>query len=230
MNIIDFVNEKMSSTEERERIINRLKHIEDVIEGTTCFEDSLRPGKASSFLIYNLVEYFEKLNKKLENYLEIGVLYGGSLCALADSGFSGNAFGFDIYQGYYGDFLKDYVDGYEKNSESHMQIVKNNVKKIKDINLNLKKINSQDYKSTEEIKDFFLPKLQVLYIDGDHTYQGAISDFYLYNEFLEQGGLILMDNFEMRGVSMAVDEIKKNRSDYEEVGVWNNTTWIGIKK
>lgn len=231
MNIIDFVNKKMSSEEEKTKIIDRLKYIEDVIEGSTCFEETLRPGKASSFLIYNITEYFDLiLNKKLENYLEIGVLYGGSLCALADSGFSGNAFGMDIYEGYYGNFNNYYVDGYEKNSETHMSIVKNNVKKIKDINLVLKKINSQDNFSLKQVEELSLPQLQVLYVDGDHTYLGAISDFRLYNNFLESGGILLMDNFEMKGVRMAVEEIKKNHPDFEEVGVWNETTWIGIKK
>ena len=52
--------------------------------------------------------------------------------------------------------------------------------------------------------------------------------FHALFAFLKKEGILLVDNFEISGVREAVKEIKE--SDLvTELGMWNNTMWIGVK-
>ena len=159
-----------------------------------------------------------------EVYLEVGVLYGGSLCSLYDSGFEGTAYGLDIYEGYYGNFNnKNFSD-----SEGHKKLVSDNVEKFGGnpilIKANTQKEDFDDLIDKQNIKD-----LDVLMIDGDHSYKGAINDYYKLIKFLKIGGFVLFDNYEMKGVQKAVEEVISS-GQVKNLGVWNKTCWIGIKR
>ena len=233
MNLLDFATKKLNNKIEREEIIDKLLRISKKMKGRMCFESSLRPGQSSGFLIYCLDEYFKNNNKLFETYLEIGTLYGGSLCALYDSGFSGKSYAVDIFEGYYGDFGIHHTPhpaGYPRSSDGHMQVVKDNVSLFGHMPECILG-NTQDKKFVSEIiPKLDIPELDVLYIDGDHSYRGSISDFDAFCPYVKQDGLILLDNYEIPGVRQTSKEItEKHSSLVEEVGVWNNSTWIGRK-
>tara|TARA_S200002703_G_scaffold159910_2_gene175412 strand:- start:1138 stop:1815 length:678 start_codon:yes stop_codon:yes gene_type:complete len=224
MNLIEFVD-KLNKKQE---IIDRLVIIHNELNEGSCFSPDLRPGKATGFLIYNLYEFFNSvLNKKFETYLEVGVLYGGSLCSLYDSGFKGLAYGLDIYEGYYGNFNDKRISGIST-SEEHMKLVHNNVKKFggkpKLIKANTQKKDFDIFIEKEKLKE-----LDVLLIDGDHSFEGAISDYNKLIKFLKIDGILLFDNYEMEGVKRAVNKATST-GNIETIGVWNKTCWIGIKK
>lgn len=224
MNLIEFVNKQKNKKE----IINKLAKIHNELNEGTCFSPDLRPGKATGFLIYHINEYFNKiLNKKLQVYLEIGVLFGGSLCALYDSGFKGTAYGLDIYEGYYGNFNDKRIEEIN-NSEQHQKLVYDNVKKFGG-NPKLIKANTQnkDFESLEFLSN--LEELDVFLIDGDHSYEGAISDYRKLIKYLKKDGILLFDNYEMSGVKKAVNKVLEDNKVLE-IGVWNNTCWVGKKK
>jgi len=227
LNIIEYCDRELKSN--KDRVIKELNYIRDNMLGRPCYSPKLNTGKSSSFLIFLLKEFFDYSDKTFDSYLEIGCLYGGSLCALAHSGFDGVAYGCDIFEGYYGKFNDpDYPADSDKNSKGHMKIVDDNVKKFSElIEINLIKGDSLDenFKIDTEIKD-----LCVLYIDGLHTEKGCSSDWRLYNKFVKKGGLILVDNFEMIGVRDSINKVIKPSGLVEELGVWNNSTWIAIKK
>lgn len=234
MNILEFMNNRIENPIERQITIKKLSAISSNMLGRACFQPDLRPGQSSSFLIYHLNEYFEKSNIEFLNYLEIGSLYGGSLCALYDSGFKGQAYSVDIFSGYYGKFdgvnHTPFPSGYEKSHSGHMQIVKDNVAKYGGVPICIVG-NTQRQEFVDQIPGLGIKDLDVLYIDGDHSYKGAISDFNAFISFLKPGGTLLVDNFEMSGVKHAVKEITDNHSSIiTPLGVWNNTTWIGTKK
>lgn len=231
MNLLEYCNSKMDDKTEKENIVDRLNDINNKIVGRACWERSMVPGKATGFVIWNLKTYHEEiLNKKLENYLEIGVLWGGSLCSLYASGFSGTAYGLDIYKGYYGNSL-DPVSRKRfpgDTSNEHKKIVQENCS-IYGGSPKLVIANSQNEDFEDILEKNVQGKMNVILIDGDHSYKGAINDYRKTIQILETDGILLLDNFEMNGVAQAAKEIV-NEGLVKEIGVWNKTTWIGIKK
>lgn len=75
--------------------------------------------------------------------------------------------------------------------------------------------------------------LDVLFIDGDHSYEGVCTDFNLYARMVRPGGLIIMhdiaicDHDPTCKVNVFWDEIKENY-DYEEVIEDRKQDWGGI--
>ena len=230
-NLKDFADFLLAN--KKESIITELDFIAKEIDGYACYDPSLRPGKSSSFLIYALQDYFNSQNKKFNSYLEIGTLFGGSLCALARSGFKGTAYGCDIYQGYYGNYNDPrFPTGVQKNPSGHMSVVEKNVKKMGNNDIELKLIcgDSLCRSFVEGISQYRIKPLDVLYIDGLHTKKGCIADWELYSQFLKKGGLLLADNYEMKEIQQCVSDRLKTSVKNNVEGVWNNSTWIGVKK
>lgn len=67
-----------------------------------------------------------------------------------------------------------------------------------------------------------LPELDVLYIDGDHSYEGAAFDINTYGPMVKKGGLILVhdvDHPDFPGVRRAFDEHSAERKDTRH-GSW----------
>jgi len=230
MNFLEYCNNQLNSN--KQNIVNHLTSISNIITGTACYEPSLRPGKGSAFVIYTLQGYFNFTSQPFTSYLEIGSLYGGSLCALSHSGFSGKAYGCDIFKGYYGNFNDKNYPNTPKTSEGHMSIVKNNVQKIgnKNIDLHLIKGSSLNPEYCKFFKEKNINDLDVLYIDGLHTAEGCNADWDLYSHSVKKGGIILVDNWEMGGVKSSINQHIKPSGKALELGVWNDSTWIGIKQ
>lgn len=67
-------------------------------------------------------------------------------------------------------------------------------------------------------------KTDILFIDGDHSYQGVLYDFYNYEIFVNSGGYIIFDDYLDKiyspDVKKAVDFIvsKLDTSKYEIIG------------
>jgi predicted O-methyltransferase YrrM len=76
-------------------------------------------------------------------------------------------------------------------------------------------------------------KLDVLFIDGDHSYAGVKRDFELYNSFVRSGGLIIFHDIAICKtdptcqVDMFWNELKNNY-EYEEVIEDRNQGWGGL--
>lgn len=230
MNFLEYCNSQLKTN--MQETVNNLIHVSDTMDGIACFEPSLRAGKGSSFVIYSLQGYFESISRSFTSYLEVGSLYGGSLCALAHSGFKGAAYGCDIFEGYYGNFNDEHYPNVPKTSKDHMAVVKNNVQNINNNNIDLHLIKGSsldvEYQKlfpTKNIKD-----LDVLYIDGLHTTEGCSADYDLYSPCVKEGGIILVDNYEMKEVQLSISQHIIPSDRILKLGIWNNATWIGIKK
>ncbi|MFK8113175.1 MAG: class I SAM-dependent methyltransferase [Rubripirellula sp.] len=55
----------------------------------------------------------------------------------------------------------------------------------------------------------------LVYIDGDHSFEGALSDFYVADKLLTIGGFIVFDDGSYPAIETVVGYIKHNRKDYE---------------
>lgn len=105
------------------------------------------------------------------NYLEIGVLHGGSICAVAlfkkELGQKGICVGVDMFNGYYNnpDSLKD------KKSEVEVTLktALSNIEQFKLDNVKLIQAKSPDFNVDL--------KFSVSYIDANHSYAGVLADW-----------------------------------------------------
>lgn len=209
-------NEKKNNTD----IIN---YINNKIDGRVCMSDWLH------FLL-SLKKYFKN---DVKTYLEIGTLWGGSISALlwCDTilNFStDNYYCVDLFSGYYnsnvtkGDFNKTSINIDETN---HLDFCKKNVELF---NKNKKHINfikgSSYSKETIDIIESYNPLIDFLFIDGDHSYHGVLNDFNSYKQFLNNGAIVVFDNYGGKAwpdVKKAVDNINFEKEGFRDLGSFN---------
>lgn len=76
-------------------------------------------------------------------------------------------------------------------------------------------------------------KIDVLFIDGDHSYEGVKKDFTIYEQFVKKGGLVIFHDIVEHPIELKCevdrfwDEIKK-KFKYEELISQKNEKWGGI--
>ncbi len=93
--------------------------------------------------------------------------------------------------------------------------------------------NSHKLSTLERVKEVLNNrKIDVAYIDGDHTYLGVKMDFYLYNDLIKPGGLMIFHDIVPHklknvGVSKFWQEIHKKYEFKEIVKDWDQK-WGGI--
>lgn len=148
-------------------------------------------------IIYDVLCSYNKSN--VVNYVEIGCYGGGSAC-LALQRPNTNVISIDL-----GDPIpKDIV-------------IENTTK----LNIHNNKYtylqgNSQTYEMVSRLKQE-IDGIDLLFIDGDHFYQGVINDFMLYNDLVNPAGYILFDDYNDKEcspeVKFAVDDIIKSHTD-----------------
>ena len=144
------------------------------------------------------------------NYVEIGCYAGGSACLLLQRPKT-NVLSIDL------GFPIDH------------SIVVSNVK-----NLNIHnnqytyvKGNSQKEETYDEVLKS-LNKIDILFIDGDHSQFGVRKDFDMYSRLVKDNGYVIFDDYNDKenspGVKIAVDELVKTIGDeYKIIGTLPNT-------
>ncbi len=154
------------------------------------------------------IDYIKKLKKDMKCgvYVEIGVLYGGSIIEHMKDEQECIFVGIDPFTGYYG-----------ANFDPHRRIDLSNHLEIVDKNLKGNNPYSHKYHllkglSNDAVADFSKLNLKIdyLFIDGDHSYQGVLDDFNNYSPFMNDNGIIVFDNYNDHSwpeVKTATDEI-----------------------
>ncbi len=236
-NIRNFVSNCTSifASRELKRLSTEAKTMEEIINLGFSFRYSL--SDIPSFLTYNLqlvifqnkyemIEFSKLIDKlKPKIILEIGTAMGGTLYLL--SRFSASkAILISL------DLPEVIVGG--KFFPSNPSFFKKFVKKKQKIILI--RDNSHKFSTLQKIKRILKNrKIDVLFIDGDHTYEGVEKDFEIYKSLVKSGGLIcfhdivpgLYDN--VGGVPDFWRKIRKKYNSREIVEDWNQGGFgIGI--
>jgi predicted O-methyltransferase YrrM len=143
------------------------------------------------------------------NYVEIGCYAGGSACLMLQRP-NTNVISIDL--------------GYPISPD----IVYININKLNILNNKYKYLqgNSQSIQMLELLSNE-INGINILFIDGDHSYQGVINDFNLYEPLVVKGGYIIFDDYNdpihSPEVKYAVDDIiSKLNSDYVIIGTLKN--------
>lgn len=153
------------------------------------------------------------LGNEKKIYTEIGCFNGGSLSLMLQHEFDTEIYTIDPLHLY----------------QEQEQIVKNN---IINFNKNNKLVHICKHYSTD---DLFLKSLEdrnfktdILFIDGDHTYEVVQKDFYNFEKFVNIEGFIIFDDYldyiYSPDVKKAVDDIINNidKTKYKIIGCLKN--------
>lgn len=85
--------------------------------------------------------------------------------------------------------------------------------------------SSQDINTINRLRSF-IDTIDVLFIDGDHSSIGVVSDFEVYSPMVKPGGYIIFDDYNdfihSPEVKPTVDEIISNISGYDIIGTLPN--------
>ena len=173
--------------------------------------------------ILELLKILEKLKPK--TILEIGTANGGTLflfCQVADP--NATIISIDLPGGKFG-------GGYPRwKIPLYKSFAKNNQK------IHLLREDSHSPKTLEKVKAILKgKKLDFLFIDGDHTYEGVKKDFEMYSKLVKKGGIIAFHDIVYHPfvpecqVEKLWKEIKVlRRYETKEIISSHNQTWAGI--
>jgi predicted O-methyltransferase YrrM len=176
----------------------------------------------SGHIVYDLINMIPKDDIV---YAEIGSYCGSSACLALSNNKTKEIFCIDplnLPQSHYGGILNQ-----EKT------LIKNLSKIETDTSINIIKKFSND---RETLEIFNNKKIDLLYIDGDHTFPGVLADWRNFRDTINKGGFVIFDDyydFEFSpGVKKAVDYIVSNNmfKSYEIIGCPDNVHNIKFKR
>lgn len=149
------------------------------------------------------------------NYLEIGVLHGGSLCAVAllkkELKHAGRCYGVDPLDGYYTDYMDvrkrgKLIDPVTK-LPVDLETVNENIKRFRLDNVSLIVERSKGLRFNDL-------KFAVSYIDGDHWGDAPLEDWHTVKDATQK--FVIFDNSDNPDVRRACDAAKSDQ-DWCEV-------------
>jgi cephalosporin hydroxylase len=126
--------------------------------------------------IHGASEFFKSL--KVKNFMEIGTDQGGTFAIWSKLSEDGIRISVDLPHGQFG--RSDY-DEYQR--DAYLTSLGSNVHMFWG--------DSHDYKMLENVENIIgSERLDFLFIDGDHTYEGVKQDYEMYKHLVKPGGWI----------------------------------------
>jgi cephalosporin hydroxylase len=156
-------------------------------------------------------------DKKI-NYVEIGAYAGGSSCLMLQRQDT-TVISIDLGEPIPKEVLFENIIKY-KNNNNYYKFIQGNSQLIETKN----KLN--EALSNSRILGYS-NKIDILFIDGDHSFNGVIADFTMYSDLVSVGGYIVFDDYNdsvySPEVKEAVNDMLSSRfNDYEVIGVLDN--------
>ena len=200
--------------------INNIYEAVDFIMNFEYFTFSIRASQIRNEII-KLLEILKDIRPKV--ILEIGTLQGGTLFLFTRiANPEATLISLDLPGGPYG-------GGYAEWKKPLFQFFAKSKQKIELVNA-----DSHDPKTLELIRNVLNGRrVDFLFIDGDHTYEGIKRDFEMYSSLVKEGGIIAFHDIAKYPHETTCDvnkfwnEIKK---DYEFLEIIEdiNQNWAGI--
>jgi predicted O-methyltransferase YrrM len=175
-----------------------VKRISDNMEGHTFHHHY--------HILYDIGEKYEDRHI---NYVEIGCFAGASACLMLQRP-NTNVISIDLGHPISQDLAKRNVEKFNVLGNSFVYL-------------------QGDSQTREMVGNLasLISDIDILFIDGDHSYSGVINDFSFYRSMVKPGGYIVFDDYNdsefSPEVKPAVDDITKQISDeFEIIGVIPN--------
>jgi len=190
--------------EHQDRLHELFQKIEKKIDGRICH---------SSIIILKIITEIEKIQR----YLEIGVHNGGSMSLMLTCPDVTKLYGMDLFEDMYD--LNKHLNATKYKTYQYFRrdnLSKNktisNLEKTKGVNQDINLIQGNTYfdDTEEKFKGVFEGKLDLMFIDGDHTYEGVKNDFHRYSKYVREEGIIVFDDYHLPPIKKFCDELLKN--------------------
>lgn len=197
-----------------ERLHALFDNNEKMIDGRICH--------SSIILLHILTNYID-----IVNYMEIGVHNGGSMTMLLSGNNKNiNIYGIDLFEDMYDEtkhLNKEKFNTYQyfKRDNLSMTKTRNNLDNVKTYYnnnsiVNLLQGNSYFDETETKFKDELgNNKLDLLFIDGDHTLDGVKNDFERYSKYVKKGGYIVFDDYHHTIIKEYCDKLLNENSNIE---------------
>lgn len=194
------------------------QHLEKVDPKHFARVERLIDGRVPHDKINVLYALREMMGPACRIYFEIGVHNGGSMGLAMQHRSSCKFYGVDMFE----EVLK--IPRYKYFESDNLSVTKTK-KNIREVNTHSHPFkifvgNSQDTSIVlevfNEVKDL---GVNLMFIDGDHSYQGVRSDFENYSPLVARGGYIVFDDYRPKDhpeIAKFIDEF--NYNGWEKIG------------
>ena len=160
------------------------------------FCDEIMKCHGHIHILYMIIEYLDEVYNRVNiRYLEIGTFQGGSLSVCMQFPKQIELTGIDFFNE-------------EKGHRYSLQNATNNIEKfnIYDHQYRLISGDSTHESTYEKLTGLY----DIIFIDGDHSYDGVIKDFNIYRKYIKKKSFIVFDDYHsMNSVPKAVNDIVK---------------------
>lgn len=203
---------------------NKFESINEILDFSYNLKGLIKPMQVRQE-IYDLLNILKEDN--LENILEIGTANGGTLFLFSRiSNKNAKIISLDLPKGKWG-------GGYSK-----WRAIMYKTFSLENQNIYLLRKDSHDKKSLDEVKKILKKeKLDLLFIDGDHSYEGAKLDFDMYSPLVKKDGYVVFHDIvpDLSDTGVGVPDFWQNmKNDYEYTEIvkdWNQGGYgIGLIK
>jgi predicted O-methyltransferase YrrM len=185
-----------------------MKHTQESLNITRYISDNINNQTMHHHyhILYDVAQTYPQ--DQNITYVEIGCYAGGSACLMLQR-------------------PNTRVISIDLGSPIPEEVVHTNVQKLNKFNnlYNYLKGSSQTHEMVDRLKEL-TNKIDILFIDGDHSYQAVINDFMLYEGLVKSGGYIIFDDYHdygCPGTKIAVDEIVETvKERYNIIGTLPN--------
>jgi len=156
--------------------------------------------------------------RKIETYIEIGVHNGGSMGLMLLTKNIKKCYGIDLFEDVYDE--KKHLNREKFNKYQYFR--RDNLSKMKTLK-SLKNINQEAdieliqgntyFDKTEQMLVDRLgdEKVDLLFIDGDHTAEGVKNDYNRYSKYVKDDGFIIFDDYHHLEIKKYVDKMMKGK-------------------
>ena len=200
---------------------NYTKNLEYYSKMTAKVSNSL-DGRICHHKVVVLNIIAELLNA--QTYLEIGVHNGTSMSYASFERSDMQCIGIDLFENTISRYRHDRLQ-YDRTLANISKInnTKENICLLKGNSFYPEIVN----KVAEKIQD---RKIDLLFIDGDHSYNGIKSDFINYTPFLRKGGIIVIDDYNQMYPEILKFCKEINFEEFEQIGVFQDNELILRKR
>jgi len=165
-------------------------------------------------IIFDIAETFG--DAKI-NYVEIGAYAGGSSCLMIQR-LNTTVISLDLGEPMPKAIVFENVIKYKKNN-NYYKYIQGNSQIIETKNQVIEALSNSRVLG-------YSNKIDLLFIDGDHSYDGVIADFNMYSDLVSVGGYIVFDDYNdsvySPEVKIAVDTLLPSLVDYQVIGTLEN--------
>ena len=159
----------------------------------------------------------ETLKDAKINYVEIGAYAGGSSCLMLQR-LNTTVISIDLGEPIPRGQVFENVINY-KNNNNYYKYIQGNSQIIETKNHLIEELGNSRLLG-------YSNKIDILFIDGDHAYNGVMADFNMYSDLVNVGGYIVFDDYRddvhSPDVRKFVDSLMPTLTDYEIIGTFTN--------